>query len=173
MLAKLLDSASRPSVCTADLEGAGPVDRRLVEHARGDLDVLPLQRRGHVGRGHAERLQALGIEPDPHRVVAAAEHGDRADAVDARERILDLEHGIVGDEQVSRDLSGDNRCTTIIRSDDALATVTPMLRTSAGRRGSAVATRFCTCTCAISRLVPTSKVTPIENRPSPLEFDDT
>jgi hypothetical protein len=27
-------------------------------------------------------------------------------------------------------------CTTIIKSDDALATVTPMLRTSAGRRGS-------------------------------------
>ena len=72
----------------------------------------------------------------------------------------------------SRDLSGDSMCTTIIRSGEALATVTPMLRTSAGRRGSAMATRFCTCTWAISRLVPISKVTPIEKRPSPLEFDD-
>ena len=63
-------------------------------------------------------------------------------------------------------------CTTIMRSGDALATVTPMLRTSAGRRGWAVATRFCTWTCAISRLVPRSKVMEIEKRPSPVEFDE-
>jgi hypothetical protein len=47
-----------------------------------------------------------------------------------------------------------------------------MLRTSAGKRGCAMATRFCTCTCAISRLVPMSKVTEIVNRPSAVEFDD-
>ena len=73
---------------------------------------------------------------------------------------------------VSRDLSGENMCTTIIRSGEALATVTPMLRTSAGSRGCAIATRFCTCTCAISRLVPRSNVTEIEKRPSPVEFDE-
>ena len=54
---------------------------------------------GDVVRGHAERLQTVGIEPDPHRIVAAAEHDDRADALDARERVLDLERGVVGDEQ--------------------------------------------------------------------------
>ena len=73
---------------------------------------------------------------------------------------------------VSRDWSGEYMCTTIIRSGDALATVTPMLRTSAGRRGSAIDTRFCTCTCAMSRLVPRSNVTEIEKRPSTVEFDE-
>ena len=65
--------------------------RRLVEHAGGDLHVLALQRGDDVGRGQAERLQPVGIEPDPHRVVARAEHGDRADAVDAGQHVLDLE----------------------------------------------------------------------------------
>ena len=82
-----------------NLECARLVDRRLVEHAGGDLHVLPLQRGHHVARGQAERLQAVGIEPDAHRVVAAAEHGDRADAVDAGQRVRDLERGVVGDEQ--------------------------------------------------------------------------
>src|SRR3984957_4291801 len=71
-----------------------------------------------------------------------------------------------------RDLSGEYRCTTIIRSGDDFVTVTPILRTSPGKRGCAMATRFCTCTCAISRLVPSSKLIWIENRPSAVEFDD-
>ena len=71
----------------------------------------------------------------------------------------------------SRDLSGEKRCTTIIRSGEALVTVTPMLRTSAGSRGCAIETRFCTCTCAMSRLVPRSKLTWMEKRPSAVEFD--
>ena len=36
-------------------------------------------------------------------------------------------------KSVSRELSGESKCTTIIRSGEALATVTPMLRTSAGK----------------------------------------
>ena len=50
--------------------------------------------------GHAERLQAVGVEPDPHRIVAAAEHDDRADALDPGQRVLDLKRGVVGDEQL-------------------------------------------------------------------------
>src|SRR5215470_10992645 len=72
----------------------------------------------------------------------------------------------------SRDLSGEERLTTSIRSGELLATVTPILRTSAGSRGWAIDTRFCTCTCAMSRLMPRSKVTEIENFPSAVEFDD-
>ena len=82
-----------------DLECARLLDRRRVEDAGGDLDVLRLQRQRHVVRRHAQRLQPAGIEPDPHRIVAAAEHRDRADAVDAGERILDLERRVVRDEQ--------------------------------------------------------------------------
>ena len=73
--------------------------RRLVENAGRDLDVLRLQRIGDVGRGQPERLQAVRVEPDPHRIIAAAEHGDRANAVDAGERIGDFERRIVRNEQ--------------------------------------------------------------------------
>ncbi len=64
-----------------DLESAGLVDRRLVENAGRDLHVLPLQRRGDVVRRQRQRLQPVRIEPDPHRVISAAEHRDRAHAL--------------------------------------------------------------------------------------------
>ncbi len=41
---------------------------------------------------------------------------------------------------------------------DCFWTVTPMLRTSCGSDGVAMATRFCTSTCATSRFVPSLKV---------------
>ena len=41
---------------------------------------------------------------------------------------------------------------------DCFCTVTPMLRTSAGSCGVAMATRFCTSTCEVSRFVPSAKV---------------
>ena len=46
-----------------------------------------------------ERLQPVGIEPDAHRIVAAAEHRDRADALDAAQHVDDVDAGVVGDEQ--------------------------------------------------------------------------
>ena len=49
---------------------------------------------------------------------------------------------------------------------DCFCTVTPSWFTAAGRRGVASETRFCTCTCAMSRFVPTSKVTSIVAEPS-------
>ena len=120
-----------------------------------------------------ERLQPVRIEPDPHRVVAAAEHRDRADAVDARERVLDLERRVIRDEQrVARLVGRDRDARPSSGRARTLSTVTPILRTSAGSRGCAMPTRFCTCTCAISRLVPMSKVTAIEKRPSAVAFDD-
>ncbi len=82
-----------------DLESALLRRRRLIENAGGDLDVLALQRVGDVGRGQAERLQTIGIEPHAHGIVARAEHRDRADAVDARDRIGHFKRGVVGNEQ--------------------------------------------------------------------------
>ena len=81
------------------LEGARLVDRRLAEHARRDLHVLALQGRDDVARRQPERLQAVGIEPDAHGIVAAAEHRDRADAVDAVQHVDDADVGVVGDEE--------------------------------------------------------------------------
>ena len=49
-------------------------------------------------------------------------------------------------------------CTTIIRSGELLSVVTPSARTSSGRRGVAIATRFWTSTCALSRSVPSLNV---------------
>src|SRR6266542_1018442 len=69
--------------------------RGLIEHAGGDLDILALQRLHDVGRGQADRLQAVGIDPDAHRIVAAAEDGDRAHPVDAGQNVGDRERRIV------------------------------------------------------------------------------
>ena len=81
------------------LERARFVDRRLVKHAGCDLHVLPLQRQHDVVGGEANRLHSIRIEPDAHGVIARSEHDDRADAVDARDCVRDLERSVVGDEQ--------------------------------------------------------------------------
>ena len=52
---------------------------------------------------------------------------------------------------------------------DAFVTVMPLRTTSCGRRGWAMASRFCTCTAAMSWFVPISKVATIRSDPS---FDD-
>ena len=99
MLANSFGIGEPPERLDRDLERAGLFHRRLIENAARHLDVLSLQRQRHVGRGQAERLQAIRIEPDAHRIVAAAEHRDRADAVDPGQRVLDLQGRVVGDEQ--------------------------------------------------------------------------
>ena len=92
MLPNSSGSASRPSVCTAIWNAPGSSTGGWFEHARGDLDVLPLQRRRRRrSRSGSSDCSRSRIEPDPHRIIAAAEHGDRADAVDAGQRVLDLE----------------------------------------------------------------------------------
>jgi hypothetical protein len=60
-------------------------------------------------------------------------------------------------------------CTTIIRSGLLLVVVMPSRRTSSGKRGSAMATRFCTRTCAASRSVPSSNVMVSAMAPSLVE----
>ncbi len=54
----------------------------------------------------------------------------------------------------------------MVRSGERFSVIRPTWRTTSGRRGSACVTRFCVCTCAISRLVPSRKVTVIEKLPS-------
>ena len=54
----------------------------------------------------------------------------------------------------------------MVRSEEVLTVVTPRSRTSCGRRGSAWATRFCTCTWARSTSVPSLKVTVRVRMPS-------
>jgi hypothetical protein len=50
-------------------------------------------------------------------------------------------------------------------SFDRFWTITPLRRTSSGKRGSAAFTRLLTLTAAVSTLVPTSKVAVIVTAP--------
>ena len=52
-----------------------------------------------------------------------------------------------------------------------LRVVTPSARTESGSRGSADATRFCTSTCAVSRLVPSLNTTLIVTAPFAVDDD--
>src|SRR5882724_4148849 len=49
----------------------------------------------HVGGRQPTLCNLLRIDPDPHRIVAGAEQLHLADALDARQPILDVEDGIV------------------------------------------------------------------------------
>ena len=83
-----------------ELEGARHRHRRLVDHAGGDLHVLAAQRRDHVAGGQIADGELFRIEPDAHRVVARTEDGDVADAVDARQHVLHVQGGVVGDVEL-------------------------------------------------------------------------
>src|SRR6267143_1701345 len=70
---------------------------------------------------------------------------------------------------VSRWLSGEMSATTSRMSNERFCTITPFLRTSSGRRGSAICTRLLTLNTDWSTLVPGSKVAVICS--VPLEED--
>src|SRR5216684_27233 len=89
------------------LERAWLGNRRLVEHAGGDLDVLALQGRDDIPRGEPKRVQSVRVEPDSHRVVTGPEHGNGADAVNAVQQVRDLDGGIIrNEERVARLVRG-------------------------------------------------------------------
>ena len=71
--------------------------RRHPDLARGHLLALLLDRRDHVLRHQRARLQLVRIEPDPHRILAGAEHGDVADARQPRQLVADVDGGVVAD----------------------------------------------------------------------------
>jgi hypothetical protein len=69
--------------------------RRCADHAGRRLDVLAADRSHHVAGREAALRDLLRVEPDAHRVVAAAEDLHLADALDARQPVLDVEHCVV------------------------------------------------------------------------------
>ncbi len=60
----------------------------------------------------------------------------------------------------------------MVRSGEALSTVTPRRCTSVGKVGMVRVTRFCTCTWALSRSVPRPKVMVRVSLPSAVAWDD-
>ena len=81
----------------------------------------------HLGRGHAERGDLVRIEPQPHRIVAGAEHLDVADAVEAQQLVAHLQQRIVGDIElvkavVRRQHEYDHQDVgAVLAGDDAVA----------------------------------------------------
>ena len=72
---------------------------RRADLAGGDLLALLLDDADDVLRDEAARLHEVGIQPDAHRVLPGAEHRDVADAVKALKLILDVDDGVVREEE--------------------------------------------------------------------------
>ncbi len=84
---------------------------RLTELAGSDFDVLLSKGVGYVESREAAGGEAIGIEPEAHRVFALAKDDDGTHAGNAFERVGDIDVEIVGDEGgrervVGRDESG-------------------------------------------------------------------
>ncbi len=69
--------------------------RRCADHAGRGLHVLATDGGHHVAGREAALRDLLRVEPDAHRVVAAAEDLHLAHAFDARQRVLHVQHRVV------------------------------------------------------------------------------
>ena len=73
---------------------------RLADLAGRHLGVLRPDRRDHVAGRHVARGQLVGIDPDPHAVVALAEHPHVAHSGHAREVVANIHQGVVAQEEL-------------------------------------------------------------------------
>ncbi len=81
------------------LERGGTLgERRSADDSGCDLDVLLSDRVDDVARSHVARRHLVGIEPQPHRVVAHAEQIGVADARQPGDLIFHLEGHVVAEE---------------------------------------------------------------------------
>ncbi|MNZ77189.1 hypothetical protein D3C78_957180 [compost metagenome] len=78
------------------LEACGAGGGRGTQLARGNLAVLFADGRDHVTGGQVARSGLVRVEPHPQRVVAHAEQLHITDTAQARQLILDVEQGVVG-----------------------------------------------------------------------------
>ncbi len=79
-----------------ELEGLGVRRRRRTQGTGGDLAVLFTDRGDHVGGSQVARSGLVRVQPDPQGVVAHAEQLHVTHAAQARQLILDVEQGVVG-----------------------------------------------------------------------------
>ena len=157
-------------VCRRDCAGDRGVEllagrrRSAAELAGRDLRVL---RRDGVRRRRPASARSCSACSGRARCASrtACRTRDGADAVDAADRVLHVGDDVVGDvvsapccRRWRRSPRPSGRC----RCD--LVTRTPCCCTSCGSSGMASCSLFCTCTCAMSGLVPGSKVSVIVRR---------
>jgi hypothetical protein len=69
--------------------------RRRADAAERGLDVLVLNGRHDVGRGELERGEAVGVEPEPQRIVEGAEQRGLTHATHARQRVEHVDRGVI------------------------------------------------------------------------------
>ena len=92
---EILDLGQPPERAQGDLGLLTENRRRLADLAGRDLEILLAQRHHHVAGGHPAGGKLVGIEPDPHAVVALPEHPDVADARQPGKHGLELDRGVV------------------------------------------------------------------------------
>ena len=85
----------RPSALTESWRSRPLTLGEPADHAGRRLDVLRLDRLDDVVGGQGVFRGFLRIDPDPHRIIAGAVKLDVADAVDPRQPVLDVEHGVI------------------------------------------------------------------------------
>ncbi len=104
-IGKLLGSGQPSQRLNVELIGVLRRRRRLIENARGYLDVLRPQRGEHVAGAEVARGNLVGVEPDPHGIFAAAQKLHVADARQPRQRVFDMERRVIRQiERVARSI---------------------------------------------------------------------
>ena len=68
--------------------------------ASRDLKILRLNSSNNILRGDTQRRHALGVQPDPHRVLALPEDLGVAYTGRARDLLLQMHVRVVGDEEL-------------------------------------------------------------------------
>ena len=94
-VAELLRRAEPSQSLHRKLEGARRGRRRLIDRARGDLQIGAAQRGDDVARRQIARLDFRRIEPDAHRIVSRAKEARVADAVDSGDGVLHVKRRVV------------------------------------------------------------------------------
>lgn len=75
-----------------------PGDRFAADRARGIDGVLGLDRLEKFRDREAAFGERVGFHPDPHPVLARPEEGDAGDAFDPGELVVEMDIGVVGEE---------------------------------------------------------------------------
>ena len=96
-LRELLGIDQAAQCAQGDLGLLAGQDGGLADLAGGDLEVLFAQGADHVAGGHVADGQLVGIEPDPHAVIALAEHQHVADARQPRQLGLKVDECVIAE----------------------------------------------------------------------------
>ena len=105
--------------------------RRAATEGRGaelpgrGLHVLRPDGAGHVGGGELQRRQTVRVQPHPHPVVQRPELRHVPHPLEPRQRVLEMDRGVVAQDSPSRVPPGEVRFTTISMFEDCLRVMIP------------------------------------------------